>query len=363
MIYYAFQALSRTPTFQSLNSSLGPSNFVFQLGNQITSGVTHASLGFKSIANGTITNEFWEVNLTSNTTSGPVIQSAPNLLDTTMDSENWEGPSSWIPGSPTPQLDSTQTDQVFPTVYANGAGQANVPSGVTVDEVTSIWDGLTDSSNNLLQDGWDTDASNPLPYGNSPFYELYCPSACNNNAIHNYFVSDPNTPSAVAGDKINELVKWSGAPYYWILEDKDYSSNQYGMVNVSVYSAGLTGGYHPQYSNEILETFTWGTPSHIEQLAYFSSFDFYDIQICPSRQVSSCSYAYNTSSNTYQLIQDCSSWWFGIVGGTCYSSVFNAGTSYTNSNGGYWGDLGYWGVGWSSSSYDYNCVTGGYNCF
>jgi hypothetical protein len=349
----AFQAVSQFAAFRALNSTYGRSAFTFQVGNELSTGVTQAYYGFNFQKNNRSVTEFWDANLTSGAISGPSNRSIMPVQTTIYNSHNWAGWETWIPG--TPQLEGFVTDQNYPTISTSSTGAQNVPSGTTVDQVAAVWADLTDSSGNILQDGFLTDATNHANGLGLAWYWLTGPGITGGSTgCSLYSVSTfASNVDASTGDSVSEMVKWSGANGYWLMEDNDLTSGHYGLVNMSVVNCGLSSGFHPYWGQEIVEAYTSGV---IQQIAQFSQVNFYDITICPGRTTASCSYADNATSGTvYQLTQACASLSLGL----CWAHNLNTNQNWNNAYGGHFNEYEYPDVSWQNSQYDYNCIYNG----
>jgi hypothetical protein len=346
-----FATLSNNSTFISLARSLGSSAFRFQVGNMLTTGVTHAYFSFQDDRGSRSNTTTWDANLVSGALSGPVKVSTPKAMATTYDSGNWAGWQTWVPGNPTPTLDGLVYDSVYPTISTLSTSPQNVPSGTTMHQVAAVWAGLTDNAaggNNFLQDGFSTDATNTAWASGTPWYEAVCSGCPGTWSVFSGFTTNP-----VAGDSIGSMVKWSGANGYWLMKDTDFTTNLYGLQNLSIVG-WLPHGIHPQWGLEIVEAFQYSGVD--QQIAKFSQVNFYDITICPSRDQSSCSYADNaTSGSIFQLDQACSS----LVLYICYAHNLNTNQNWNYAYGGVWNEYEYPDVTWDNSNYDYDCIYNG----
>jgi hypothetical protein len=341
-IYASYRAAAATALFCNLSADVGAAGFSVTLDSQATTGLTNAYFAFDYPSGNVSNTVYWEDNLTSETLSGPISESVPMVSATVMLSVNWGGWSFWGPSSP--YLNSVNTDEVVPTVSVDSSYSV---SGV--DQVATVWNGLTNSAGYLLQDGFLTDASDPSEYNGAPFWEFACPpgdSCPDQNVAH----TDLGMSAARPGDQFSNEVGWSGIEYWWDESLSDYTTGAHSLTSFTVQP--IINGFHPQWTAEIVEAFEYG--STIQQIAEFSQVDFYDVSLCPSGG-GSCytSYSqYDGSSNVYQLTQNCAEWFLG----DCISVLDNTDQDYNDAYGGYWGDYGYPDVSWVSSSYDYDYV-------
>jgi hypothetical protein len=361
-IYQSYAKIILIPTFVSLTKKIGLGSFALVLDGSMRAGLTTANYEYNWANGNSSICEYWSANLTSGVISGPLTFSQPFYRATINDEVNWAGWSFWGPS--TPYLNSVNMDLKWPTVTTDSTAPQNVPSGDSVDQDFSAWNSLTDSSGNLWQAGWYRDASRPGSGsygGGQPFAQFWCPNptpGCPDGEI------SANTSAAGAakvGDIVNELIEWSGVAYKWDASLDDYTSGNISLTTVDV-QPFLSGGYHPLYTNEIVEppAFSYSYGIVTQQIAKFAQVNFYDINLCV---VSSgpCYHgltAYDDGDyNIYQLNQACASWFLGIYGGICNGPNDNTNQVYNDASGGYWDESGYPDVTWVNSIYDYNCVT------
>ena len=345
-IYSAFENVSVTPAFAALNDDYGADGFTFQVGGDASAGVTRAYFGFSYVSNNKSWTEYWVEDVSSARLYGPELTSMM-AVSGTYDSTNWAGQIKQLSGGRS--LVSVYTDGLYPTFSKASAIPTHVPSNVTISQLGSYWIGATEETNGndgLLQTGILSDVSNGSAYG-VPWYEFWCEDGCQPVARQALgFWNDTGQLSEVAyGDIVSGLVKWSGSPDHWILQDEDHYTDTYDVENLSVLP-WLPSGFHPIYSDTIVEAMEYGTT--IQQIPSFTDAYFWDLTVCPTRSLGSCSYDYNLSTpstyGTWQLTQ----------------APSNDNTVQGNSPlcGGIYDECGYPYIGWYNSNYNYTYVNG-----
>jgi hypothetical protein len=90
--------------------------------------------------------------------------------------ENYAGYELWGPGSGLPVWAKTAVETQVGTFSTPPQAPQNVPSGVTIDPVSSVWVGLSPQSGGdggLLQTGYQIDTKNPNNGDYDLWYEFY----------------------------------------------------------------------------------------------------------------------------------------------------------------------------------------------
>ncbi len=279
-------------------------------------------------------------NLASMSVVGPtvVVHSPTFIEDSTSPSGNWAGSSWWGSGSPTPTIISTTSDEVYPTISTVNDPPQNLPKGDSLHQVTSVWDGLTNAQNYLLQTGLYTDATEGMTYGQT-FYELacnpgsYCPSGPD-------FYMSGQLQQVPFGHTANEEVIHTSSETQWIVGVDDYNTGIYAQQTYNI-AQWLPNGFVPQWTQYIVETPT--SSGLVQQLASFSGVVVGDATYCSTNQ---CWTTYDQSYNDYQLQQS--------------GSGANVNLGYRNADCGFHGDYGCPTVSYINSNYDYNYMLSHY---
>lgn len=324
-----------SPAFSRAYSQSSPSEFSLQFGSPSLSDMPTVYFVFTTVGAGTTTTTSWAGDLMSMTLSGPIVVSRPTITaNSVFTSPAWAGSSWWGSGSPSPTLGITAADENYPTISTDSTLPQNVPSGVTVHQVASVWVGLTNSNNYLLQTGMYTDASSGMNYGQT-FYEMACPSgySCPNYA--QYFGSG-YLQHVSFGNDVEEVVDFSGLWTSWAAYIYDYSTGASALAGIST-SSYLPNGFWPQWTQFIVEAYE--ANGVVQQITKFSQVNFCDAYWGSTSQTW---YTYGQPYNQYQLEQA--------------SSNYNTNQGYINQNCGHNGHYGAPTVSWQNSNYNYNYV-------
>lgn len=344
-----FELLSTQPSFTQLASEIGPGGFGYGFAGNVTTGLTDVYFGFNAIGPSLTVTISWEGNLTTLSLSGPVSVEHPTLgMNSVFQSGNWAGSSWWQSGSPT--LTDTSFDEKYPSTSKSSTLPTNVPSGVTVTQVLSIWVGLTNSNGYLLQTGAFTNVSAGAT-GGQIFFELACPSGKSCPAGVAYYpfsnVYPANLQVVPVGDYVLNAVWEGGSSTDWGLEEADLTSGQYNSWNWNI-ATWLPGGYSPQWTNYIVETPEVG--GVIEQLPVFGTItvgdDIYGTCTPNCGPTAPGWHSYSHAFNQYQLEQA--------------SSNDNTNQGYLNANCGFHGTYGCPTVAYQNSNYNYQYMLSTY---
>jgi hypothetical protein len=334
-----FQQVSSQPTFTALYDSVGSGGFAYGFGNNMATGISNVYFEFNVVEVDQTSTVSWDGNLSSMTLSGPVVVERPTVsMNTVFDSTSWAGSSWWQSGSPT--LTDTGFDEKYPsmTEVTNDPPQ-HVPSGDSVGQVASVWVGLTNSSNYLLQTGAYTDVSAGQTEGQL-FYELACPSGdycpSGSYSFPPGLYPDDLTEVPVGDYAYNAI--WEGSNSSdWNLEVYDWSSGGYATVNWYIGEYVGARGYSPQWTQYIVEAPT--LDGIIQQLPDFGEVIVGDDYYGTCGSCESGWHSYSHSYNQYQLEQE--------------ASNDNTDQGYENVDCGYHGTYGCPTVTWENSNYNY----------
>ncbi len=341
-VYQSFQHLSTDSAFVTSLGSFGSAafNLGFSFNNQ--SGVDRAyfEYNWQSATNSSTT--YWELNIETGQVSGPVTQSSPLVYNSVMSgltySTFWAGYEYWSV-SPQYPLGGNQADEVVPTISQPSQKPINVPSGVSIDAWGSVWVGVaggTYGTSDLLQTGFDTDATHPSNANYNLWYEFF-PSPQ---------VNYPNSPVTKPGDNLWESITvQSSGLWYLDVYDKQKGAGSSVLLN--------EGSWRPYYAEFITEAQSSGQT--VQQLPMFTTpVNYYDSMFC-SYTFSNCWNAggsgldYNVYQN-YQAHTYTSGW--GDCGWQC--AFWNNTNQYFSTGcGGMYGGCGFPGVSWTGSAYDY----------
>jgi hypothetical protein len=399
-IWSAYGTVSQQPTFASLNSSLGPNAFTLQVGNNISTGVTHAYFGFNYRSGSQEILRYWDADLPAYTITGPLTTAGPAGSGgaanySNGNDVNWAGTEDYVDSCPVGHcplgdddrtlstVQSVYTDQVYPTVtnestthILTNATTAHVSQDVAIwaglETDTGVTQGQTGRFENwtILQAGYVTGSNNSSGkwYGGTPWYELNC-AGFDFECMTGWQLFT-GMGHASSGDRVSELVKWSGAGNHYVLEDKDYTTSAYALLNYSL-SPWFSNAVSFWATDEMLEAPGYYYPScqctYIQELPDFGTVNFYDVTICITRDSSSCFLPSQTGityptgwvdivnqSEWSYLSQACAKW----SGSVCDGGYSNAIVSYSSGSGGVFSESDYSSVGWGTSEYDGNFVCG-----
>jgi hypothetical protein len=333
-ILSTIQTLSNSSTFASVAAAASTSGFYLSLNTSGRLGITDAYYTFVSTVANLTTETYWDESLPSGAVAAPASISYPVTFHSIIDSPSWAGWSYW--GTGTPALGSVSSDIRVPDVYVPPQSPAGVPSGKTVDAVSSSWVGLTGDSANgqsdLLQTGTDRDAT--LGNGYPVWWEDYP------------YIPDTaflNT-NVIPGDYLQEsLNHQSGNTWSFVDVDLTRQTSWSSTVNIANYwpSGHTFTAYWTEY---IEEAFTYGEGGTdvIQQIAEFSTLNFYDANYCTLNHANCWGTSNNSKNNIYQLQQN----YF----------TDNTNQNYQSGWGGYFHEWGYPDVSWVTSSYYYYAV-------
>ena len=323
-----FQRVSLQPAFAALYASVGSSGFAVGFGNQMSGGISDVYFTFNAVAGGQTTTTSWDGKLASMTLTGPTTVERPTIVNTVFNSHRWAGSSWWGPGTPT--LAYSSADEVYPTVSVNN------PYGGSVHEVASVWTGLTDSSHDLLQVGYFTDATVGMRYGQT-YYELACEpkTSCSVGGGGTFAFGSGQLQHVSFGDTVEQEEAISGLWTVWYMYVYDYTTGAYASTLFDL-SHWLSGGFHPGWTQYIVEAYF--SNGVVQQIAKFSQVNFCDATF---RSTSASWTTYGRGSgNPYQLQQA--------------SSNDNTNQGYVNGVCGPGKTYGYPTVSWANSNYNYN---------
>jgi hypothetical protein len=348
-----FSSLCENSAFDALGASLGARNITLDLYGNSATGIAYANYSFIWTSwhgGAAYANELsWSGRLSTGSISGPIAQSGDvgptSGSDYTLyNSYTWAGWEFWL-GSNTLTGESGDP-QVIPMEEPASGTQENVPSGVIIDPVGAVWDGLTTvhggSSTSLDQTGYSYDVADPSG--------SYCISgqytgACDYGLWWEFlptlpypYSGNPHLGAGLSvGDELDETVLSNVAGFYNNAID-DYTSGNIWTNTL------YTDSWAPTFAEYVIEAFGSQTNGHIQQIINFPTLpvNFEDAALCDP----GCS----QSSFPYD-IGDCNIWQLNQESGDSNTNQnFVSGTNY-------WGDTASWPqVSHENSRYNYNYV-------
>lgn len=349
-IWKMYTVLNQSSTFDSLVDTWGSDAFHFTLRYLNASGISEVTFGVASTTgNGSdarLFYDYWIGSLTySNLSEGVTTSLTPGLAtpytyegaaafaSSDIDSVNWAGYEYWGPGSGLPVWAHTEVETQVATFSTPPQSPENVPSGVTVDPVASVWVGLSPSPGGvggLLQTGYQIDTKNPLENGDYGLWYEFYPSTAE---IPFLAVTQP-------GDWLDEGVAYSFSiltTRFWDLADYDVTLG-FGVAAIWTTSSS----YNPHYTQDIVEAPE--IDGYVQQIPEFTSSEFGanyfywygGVTTFEGKTYSTSTLIADGDFNQYQLTQS--------------SGYFSTSEAYSSGN--------YDWVTWGDSYYNFDYVNG-----